>query len=125
MNEDVGPGQAKLHRFNVAHGPCGGVTFSEPTEADIDFGSGRIWVNGRCNGCGATIRESQDAEAMIRDITALAEAAGINAADLRRALQSGDSAAIDEMSDKIQAAPATLRACLAAIRKAMTDETQN
>lgn len=99
------------------------MTFSEPAEADIEVENGhmRVRVNGRCDGCGAIIRESQDAETMMRNFTALVEAAGIITADL----SSPDAAAIDEMSERIRAAPTTLLACLAAIRKASTSETQN
>jgi hypothetical protein len=68
--------------------------------------------------CGATIRESQDAETMMRNFTALVEAAGIIPADLARR-SSPDAAAIDEMSERIRAAPTT------PIRKASTSETQN
>ena len=122
-------GMTKLERFNVAHGRCPGtgVTFSEPTEADLDAegGSGRLWISGRCDGCGATIRESADVLTMMTQFGALVEAAGIAPADLTRALESGDTAAIEALSEKIKAAPSTLLACLASIRKATTNETQN
>jgi hypothetical protein len=105
MSDD---GREKLHRFNVAHASCGGVSCSELTEADLEVIEGallRVWVSGRCNGCGATIRESSDAAAMMTELTALVEAAGITPADLRRTLESGDSAAIDTLSEKVTTAP--------------------
>jgi hypothetical protein len=102
-----------------------GVAFNEPTEEDIDAERGRWYIAGRCTGRGATLRESIDVTTAMTEFRVLVQAAGIAPPELIRVLESGDFGAIAALTERINTSRAMLRACLASIREASSNETQN
>jgi len=115
----------RLNRFVVAHGPCGDVTFDDPTEADLIDGGAEVWITGRCNGCGATTREHVATKPWFAQLFTLLSDAGISRDEFTAGALGDDDARLKSLAERLGQSPAFLRQALRDIRKAQAAETQN
>jgi hypothetical protein len=114
-------------RFIVEH-RHGGVTFADLAPDDLiidDDGVPWVWVSGVCDACGATRRERVDYGAMQANLGGLLREAGVDPADLLAALDAGDDATLQAMSERLRHSPGMLREALRGIRTATARDDQN